>query len=163
MSFQRSSVSPGEREKYRTRSPAESEPPDLKRAKEEKQGNESDAEKSDQDLVVDVATEEALSPGQQNGDRTDGVRENGDVKVKTERPPSRSGSSSNRSTPSLKSKEVSFLFFFAVLSGSFWRDGKLGTKEKILTFSLVREQIEETSVVFVCFGIEKKVGKEEGK
>ncbi|KAK6631469.1 hypothetical protein RUM44_005996 [Polyplax serrata] len=101
----RSSVSPGEREKYRTRSPAESEPPDLKRAKEEKPGNESDAEKSDQDLVVDVATEEALSPGQQNGDRSDGVRENGDVKVKAERPPSRSGSSSNRSTPSLKSKE----------------------------------------------------------
>lgn len=99
-------MSPGEREKYRTRSPAESEPPDLKRAKEEKQGNESDAEKSDQDLVVDVATEEALSPGQQNGDRSDSVRENGDVKVKAERPPSRSGSSSNRSTPSLKSKEV---------------------------------------------------------
>lgn len=101
----RSSVSPGEREKYRTRSPTESEPPDLKRTKEEKPGNESDAEKSDQDLVVDVATEEALSPGQQNGDRGDGVRENGDVKVKSERPPSRSGSSSNRSTPSLKSKE----------------------------------------------------------
>lgn len=107
--MQRSSVSPGEREKYRTRSPTESEPPDLKRTKEEKPGNESDAEKSDQDLVVDVATEEALSPGQHNGDRGDGVRENGDVKVKSERPPSRSGSSSNRSTPSLKSKEVSFL------------------------------------------------------
>lgn len=59
-------------------------------------------------MVVDVATEEALSPGQHNGDRGDGVRENGDVKVKSERPPSRSGSSSNRSTPSLKSKEVSF-------------------------------------------------------
>ena len=59
---------------------------------------------------MDVATEEGLSPGQQNGDRNDGVRENGDVKVKTERPPSRSGSSSNRSTPSLKSKEVSRSF-----------------------------------------------------
>lgn len=70
-------------------------------------GTESDAEKSDADLVVDVATEEPLSPNvtasATNGDT---VRENGEVKIKAERPASRSGSSSNRSTPSLKSKEV---------------------------------------------------------
>jgi len=103
-------VSPAEREKYRPpRSPADSsETPELKRAKEEKPGTESDTEKSDADLVVDVANEEALSPATAavaaaNGDA---VRENGDSKGKAERPASRSGSSSNRSTPSLKSKEV---------------------------------------------------------
>lgn len=71
-------------------------------------GAESDAEKSDTDLVVDVANEEGLSPGAAAGSGTNGdaIRENGDVKVKIERPASQSGSSSNRSTPSLKSKEV---------------------------------------------------------
>lgn len=86
--------------------------PDLKRPKEEKlsirDGAESDGEKSDADLVVDVANEEGLSPGAAAGSGTNGdtIRENGDVKVKIERPASQSGSSSNRSTPSLKSKEV---------------------------------------------------------
>ncbi|XP_025162365.1 protein groucho isoform X3 [Harpegnathos saltator] len=92
---------------------------------------ESDAEKSDQDLVVDVANEiyvcsakqEASSP-HANGEHSD-PRENGTLEklgapghvgggptsgagsasVK-DRPPSRSGSSSARSTPSLKSKDV---------------------------------------------------------
>ncbi|CAL1678053.1 unnamed protein product [Lasius platythorax] len=85
---------------------------------------ESDAEKSDQDLVVDVANEEASSP-HANGEHSD-PRENGTLEklgapghvggpasgtgsasVK-DRPPSRSGSSSARSTPSLKSKDLGF-------------------------------------------------------
>ncbi|CAH2087584.1 unnamed protein product [Euphydryas editha] len=94
---QRRSVSPHEREqKYRPRSP-EPEALDAKRRKEEKVlghvslCSDSDAEKSDQDLVVDVANEEERgSPSvRTEGDRTD----NGP------RPPSRSGSSSSRSTP----------------------------------------------------------------
>ncbi|XP_077254891.1 TLE family member transcriptional corepressor groucho isoform X2 [Temnothorax americanus] len=111
------SVSPPE--KFRSRTPdLES---DSKRRKEEKLGHESDAEKSDQDLVVDVANE-ASSP-HANGEHSD-PRENGTLEklgapghvggpvsgagsasVK-DRPPSRSGSSSARSTPSLKSKDV---------------------------------------------------------
>ncbi|KAG6448900.1 protein groucho isoform X3 [Manduca sexta] len=89
----RRSVSPHEREqKYRPRSP-DPEPLDVKRRKEEKVlGHDSDAEKSDQDLVVDVANEEergSPSVRTEGGERT----ENGP------RPPSRSGSSSSRSTP----------------------------------------------------------------
>uniref|UniRef100_A0A2A4JGT2 Groucho/TLE N-terminal Q-rich domain-containing protein n=1 Tax=Heliothis virescens TaxID=7102 RepID=A0A2A4JGT2_HELVI len=89
----RRSVSPHEREqKYRPRSP-EPEALDVKRRKEEKVlGHDSDAEKSDQDLVVDVANEEergSPSVRTEGGERT----ENGP------RPPSRSGSSSSRSTP----------------------------------------------------------------
>ncbi|XP_028169545.1 protein groucho-like isoform X13 [Ostrinia furnacalis] len=97
--FQRRSVSPHEREqKYRPRSPAEPEALDAKRRKEEKVlshvslCSDSDAEKSDQDLVVDVANEEergSPSVRTEGGERT----ENGP------RPPSRSGSSSSRSTP----------------------------------------------------------------
>ncbi|XP_045512303.1 protein groucho-like isoform X8 [Pieris brassicae] len=97
MAQQRHSVSPHEREhKYRPRSPAEPEPLDAKRRKEDKVpvsvSSDSDAEKSDQDLVVDVANEEergSPSVRPQDGERT----ENGP------RPPSRSGSSSSRSTP----------------------------------------------------------------
>nr|CAD7265626.1 unnamed protein product [Timema shepardi] len=70
----------------------------------------SDGEKSDQDLVVDVANEDPTSP-HPNGEHPGDIRENGDKSgglgsVKSERPPSRSGSSSSRSTPSLKSKDV---------------------------------------------------------
>ncbi|XP_022129837.2 protein groucho isoform X9 [Pieris rapae] len=97
MAQQRHSVSPHEREhKYRPRSPTEPEPLDAKRRKEDKVpvsvSSDSDAEKSDQDLVVDVANEEergSPSVRPQDGERT----ENGP------RPPSRSGSSSSRSTP----------------------------------------------------------------
>ncbi|XP_029044338.1 protein groucho isoform X3 [Osmia bicornis bicornis] len=113
----RRSVSPPE--KFRSRTPdLESDP---KRRKEEKLGHDSDGEKSDQDLVVDVANEEAASP-HANGEHSD-PRENGTLEklgapghvgptsgagstsVK-DRPPSRSGSSSARSTPSLKSKDI---------------------------------------------------------
>ncbi|KAK9879188.1 hypothetical protein WA026_004035 [Henosepilachna vigintioctopunctata] len=98
------SVSPAE--KYRPRASPDVEH-DAKRRREEKLGHESDGEKSDQDLVVDVANET-------NGDHaplsnsTSEIRENGSTngdKVKMERPPSRSGSSSSRSTPSLKTKD----------------------------------------------------------
>ncbi|XP_066599106.1 protein groucho-like isoform X2 [Prorops nasuta] len=114
----RRSVSPPE--KFRTRTPDLEN--DSKRRKEEKLGHESDGEKSDQDLVVDVANEEGSSP-HANGEHSD-PRENGTLdklgapshiggptsgsgstSVK-DRPPSRSGSSSARSTPSLKSKDV---------------------------------------------------------
>ncbi|XP_072379987.1 protein groucho isoform X1 [Diabrotica undecimpunctata] len=104
------SVSPGDRDKYRSRSPTEVDT--VKRRKEDKLGHESDGEKSDQDLVVDVANEEASSP-HTNGEHvtlgnSSEIRENGSTngdKIKVERPPSRSGSSSSRSTPSLKSKD----------------------------------------------------------
>ncbi|XP_017875179.1 protein groucho isoform X7 [Ceratina calcarata] len=115
----RRSVSPPE--KFRSRTPdLETDP---KRRKEEKLGHDSDGEKSDQDLVVDVANEEASSP-HANGEHSD-PRENGTLEklgapghvgpisgtgsasVK-DRPPSRSGSSSARSTPSLKSKDLGF-------------------------------------------------------
>ncbi|XP_055931834.1 transducin-like enhancer protein 4 isoform X2 [Argiope bruennichi] len=111
---QRNSISPHDRDKPRSRSP------DLdiekKRRKEDKhdhsekggtwnelaalcfpnlQANEED--KSDQDLVVDISNEEPLSPP--NGEMS--PRENGTERgLKRERPPSRSGSSSSRSTPS---------------------------------------------------------------
>ncbi|XP_013140303.1 PREDICTED: protein groucho-like [Papilio polytes] len=88
----RNSISPGEREKYRTRSPAEPEHKKLK--KEEKDmGHE---------LVVDDASEEPTSP--HNG--APSPRENGLDKLqpKKEHPPHspRSGTSSNASTPSAK-------------------------------------------------------------
>ncbi|XP_050313205.1 protein groucho isoform X4 [Anthonomus grandis grandis] len=105
------SLSPGDRDKYRSRSSPDVDQA-VKRRKEDKLGHESDGEKSDQDLVVDVANEEAASP-HTNGDHVSlgnvgDIRENGSSsgdKIKTERPPSRSGSSSSRSTPSLKSKD----------------------------------------------------------
>ncbi|XP_037923023.1 protein groucho isoform X1 [Hermetia illucens] len=117
----RNSVSPAEREKYRTRSPLEIEN-DTKRRKEEKLTHESDGEKSDQDLVVDVANEMESPSPRPNGDHVslesrdrDSIGLNGDrsdkpggsnSKPSSERPPSRSGSSSSRSTPSLKTKDL---------------------------------------------------------
>ncbi|XP_012156971.1 protein groucho isoform X3 [Ceratitis capitata] len=113
----RNSVSPADREKYRTRSPLDIEN-DVKRRKDEKLDDEGD--KSDQDLVVDVANEmESHSPrpnGEHmsmegrdreslNGERLDKPGSSG-VKPPSERPPSRSGSSSSRSTPSLKTKDM---------------------------------------------------------
>ncbi|KAF6210653.1 hypothetical protein GE061_013760 [Apolygus lucorum] len=105
----RSPMSPAD--KYRPRSPE----PEAKRRKPEKlpTSHDSDGDKSDQELVVDVANEEGSSP-QQNGDLGGEIRENGSEKgsmlvsnIKVERPRSRSGScSSNRSTPSIKSKEM---------------------------------------------------------
>ncbi|KAK0161087.1 hypothetical protein PV327_009602 [Microctonus hyperodae] len=131
--LRRSSISPSE--KFRSRTPEHDN--DTKRRKEEKHGHDSDGEKSDQDLVVDVANEVA-SPHANGGDHTIDHRENGTLdKINVvsshhvgigggcssvtgntptsggsggttikERPPSRSGSSSARSTPSLKSKDT---------------------------------------------------------
>ncbi|XP_063592693.1 protein groucho-like isoform X6 [Penaeus indicus] len=87
----RNSSSPGEKYRPRSRTPDDH---DAKRRKEDK-GHDSDGEKSDQDLVVDVANEA-------NGDHRD-VRENGEKKP--ERPPSQS--SSSRSTPQLKHEKGS--------------------------------------------------------
>ncbi|XP_061719947.1 protein groucho-like [Cydia fagiglandana] len=88
----RNSISPGEREKYRTRSPAE---PDHKKLKKEEKD-------MGHELVVDDASEEPTSP--HNG--APSPRENGLDKLqpKKEHPPHspRSGTSSNASTPSAK-------------------------------------------------------------
>ncbi|GJQ88304.1 hypothetical protein Trydic_g3783 [Trypoxylus dichotomus] len=98
----RNSISPAEREKYRPRTPQE---PDHKKVKKEEKdlGHHSDGEKSDQDLVVDDASEDPVSPP--NG--TASPRENGIDKLsgKKEHPgphSPRSGTSSNASTPSTK-------------------------------------------------------------
>ncbi|GBP31611.1 Transducin-like enhancer protein 3-B [Eumeta japonica] len=92
LSRHRNSISPGEREKYRTRSPAE---PDHKKMKKEEKD-------MGHDLVVDDASEEPTSP--HNG--APSPRENGLDKLqpKKEHPPHspRSGTSSNASTPSAK-------------------------------------------------------------
>ncbi|KAL2725722.1 protein groucho-like isoform X2 [Vespula maculifrons] len=118
----RSSISPAEREKYsRPRStpdPQHHEHLHLKKMKKEQDkdiGHQSDGEKSDQDLVVDDASEGPTSPAA-NG--TTSPRENGLDKlgpssvplsgqVKKEVPPPspRSGTSSNASTPSAKKME----------------------------------------------------------
>ncbi|XP_047365694.1 transducin-like enhancer protein 4 isoform X8 [Vespa velutina] len=122
MHKQRSSISPAEREKYsRPRStpdPQHHEHLHLKKMKKEQDkdiGHQSDGEKSDQDLVVDDASEGPTSPAA-NG--TTSPRENGLDKlgpssvplsgqVKKEVPPPspRSGTSSNASTPSAKKME----------------------------------------------------------
>ncbi|GLV31694.1 groucho [Carabus blaptoides fortunei] len=98
----RNSISPAEREKYRPRTPQE---PEHKKVKKEEKdlGHQSDGEKSDQDLVVDDASEDPISP--RNG--TASPRENGIDKLSTKKehpgPHSpRSGTSSNASTPSTK-------------------------------------------------------------
>ncbi|XP_066944753.1 protein groucho isoform X8 [Macrobrachium rosenbergii] len=88
---------PGEKYRPRSRTPDDH---DAKRRKEDK-GHDSEGEKSDQDLVVDVANEDANTPPQANGDHRD-VRENGEKK--SDRPPSQS--SSSRSTPQLKHEKT---------------------------------------------------------
>ncbi|XP_043505876.1 protein groucho-like isoform X1 [Polistes fuscatus] len=122
LTFQRSSISPAEREKYNrprsTPDPQHHEHLHLKKMKKEQDkdiGHQSDGEKSDQDLVVDDASEGPTSPAA-NG--TTSPRENGLDKlgpssvplsgqVKKEVPPPspRSGTSSNASTPSAKKME----------------------------------------------------------
>ncbi|XP_053680139.1 protein groucho [Anopheles nili] len=114
----RNSVSPADREKYRPRSPLELEG-ETKRRKEEKLNHDSDGEKSDQDLVVDVANDTGSPSPRANGDHQsdrgdrDSIGLNGSdkagsssLKGANDRPPSRSGSSSSRSTPSLKTKDL---------------------------------------------------------
>ncbi|ETN65051.1 groucho protein (enhancer of split) [Anopheles darlingi] len=116
--LKRNSVSPADREKYRSRSPLELDG-EAKRRKEEKLNHESDGEKSDQDLVVDVANETGSPSPRPNGDHQsdrgdrDSIGLNGSdkagsssLKGANDRPPSRSGSSSSRSTPSLKTKDL---------------------------------------------------------
>ncbi|XP_077270389.1 protein groucho isoform X4 [Temnothorax americanus] len=116
----RNSISPAEREKYRPRSNPDPQHEHLlgKKLKKEQDkdiGHQSDGEKSDQDLVVDDASEGPTSPAA-NG--TASPRENGLDKlgpssvplsgqVKKEVPPPspRSGTSSNASTPSAKKME----------------------------------------------------------
>ncbi|XP_012056103.1 PREDICTED: protein groucho-1-like [Atta cephalotes] len=115
----RNSISPAEREKYRPRSTPDPQHEHLlgKKLKKEQDkdiGHQSDGEKSDQDLVVDDASEGPTSPAA-NG--TASPRENGLDKlgpsvamsgqVKKEVPPPspRSGTSSNASTPSAKKME----------------------------------------------------------
>ncbi|XP_022240695.1 transducin-like enhancer protein 4 [Limulus polyphemus] len=78
---QRISLSPHEKQRNRS--------PEMKRRREDKVDRTSDDEKSDQDLVVDMANEDSVSPNGQ-------PHENG---LKRELPISRSGSSSSRSTP----------------------------------------------------------------
>ncbi|XP_055635956.1 protein groucho isoform X3 [Toxorhynchites rutilus septentrionalis] len=114
----RSSVSPAEREKYRARSPLDLDN-EVKRRKEEKLNHENDGDKGEQDLIVDVANETGTPSPRPNGDHAslesrdrDSVGLNGDkagsssLKGANDRPPSRSGSSSSRSTPSLKTKDL---------------------------------------------------------
>jgi groucho len=96
-----------ESDRHRSRSPLDSAldgKSNNKKRRENNNGdkvdpNASEDERSDADLVVDVANEDPISPA--NGDVTS-PRENGsgDSRIKREnRPASRSGSSSNSSTP----------------------------------------------------------------
>jgi groucho len=101
---ERNSFSPhNERAHHRSRSPSDTDTKPKRRRETDKNDHGSEDEKSDQDLVVDVANEDPTSP--HNGDAS--PRDNGtDARIKRERPPSRSGSSSNSSTPlSTKPKE----------------------------------------------------------
>jgi len=109
---ERSSFSPHpEHTRHRSRTPeTDSKSKRRSRDTDKSDHNGSEDERSDQDLVVDVANEEPISPSPRNGDSS--PRENGtDVRIKRERlerPPSRSGSSSNSSTPlSTKTKDHS--------------------------------------------------------
>ncbi|XP_055693743.1 protein groucho-like isoform X1 [Lutzomyia longipalpis] len=110
---QRNSISPTDREKYRPRTPEERE---LKKVKKEEKdlGHQSDGEKSDQDLVVDDASESnpmSPVPNQHHSNGTASPRENGLMVKKLDHqdrvgPHSpRSGTSSNASTPSNKKLE----------------------------------------------------------
>ncbi|XP_055693745.1 protein groucho-like isoform X2 [Lutzomyia longipalpis] len=109
----RNSISPTDREKYRPRTPEERE---LKKVKKEEKdlGHQSDGEKSDQDLVVDDASESnpmSPVPNQHHSNGTASPRENGLMVKKLDHqdrvgPHSpRSGTSSNASTPSNKKLE----------------------------------------------------------
>ncbi|XP_076749093.1 protein groucho isoform X1 [Xylocopa sonorina] len=117
----RNSISPAEREKYsrpRSPDPQHHDHLPLKKMKKEQDkdlGHQSDGEKSDQDLVVDDASEGPNSP---TANGTSSPRENGldklgpssvplSSQVKKEVPPPspRSGTSSNASTPSAKKME----------------------------------------------------------
>ncbi|XP_070063662.1 protein groucho isoform X6 [Drosophila virilis] len=93
----RNSVSPADREKYRTRSPLDIEN-DSKRRKDEKLQESHSPRPNGEHVSMEVRDRESL-----NGERLDKPGGSG---IKQERPPSRSGSSSSRSTPSLKTKDM---------------------------------------------------------
>ncbi|XP_037949604.1 protein groucho isoform X3 [Teleopsis dalmanni] len=100
----RNSVSPADREKYRTRSPLDIEN-DSKRRKEEKLQvgiyvESHSPRPNGEHLSMEARDRESL-----NGERLDKPGSSG-VKPPNDRPPSRSGSSSSRSTPSLKTKDM---------------------------------------------------------
>ncbi|XP_053967898.1 protein groucho isoform X4 [Anastrepha obliqua] len=95
----RNSVSPADREKYRTRSPLDIEN-DVKRRKDEKLQESHSPRPNGEHMSMEARDRESL-----NGERLDKPGSSG-VKPPTERPPSRSGSSSSRSTPSLKTKDM---------------------------------------------------------
>ncbi|XP_013389373.1 transducin-like enhancer protein 4 isoform X3 [Lingula anatina] len=99
----RNSASPSDRDKYRNRSISPDRHESKKRRTTEDKGNESDGDKSDQDLVVDVANEDPVSP--LNGKRS--PRENGPDKPHKD--PSQgsphSDASSHASTSSSKHKD----------------------------------------------------------
>ncbi|XP_011188266.1 protein groucho isoform X5 [Zeugodacus cucurbitae] len=95
----RNSVSPADREKYRTRSPLDIEN-DSKRRKEEKLQEPHSPRPNGEHMSMEARDRESL-----NGERLDKPGSSG-VKPPNERPPSRSGSSSSRSTPSLKTKDM---------------------------------------------------------
>ncbi|CRL07169.1 CLUMA_CG020157, isoform A [Clunio marinus] len=116
----RNSVSPADRKEYRARSPLDVDIEAKRRKEDIKMNQESDGEKSDQDLVVDVANETGSSSPCPNGDHAesrdrDSIGLNGDKNSEkatnklnntNDRPLSRSGSSSSRSTPNLKTKDL---------------------------------------------------------
>ncbi|XP_018800924.1 PREDICTED: protein groucho isoform X5 [Bactrocera latifrons] len=95
----RNSVSPADREKYRTRSPLDIEN-DSKRRKDEKLQESHSPRPNGEHMSMEARDRESL-----NGERLDKPGSSG-VKPPNERPPSRSGSSSSRSTPSLKTKDM---------------------------------------------------------
>ncbi|XP_017468315.1 PREDICTED: protein groucho isoform X5 [Rhagoletis zephyria] len=95
----RNSVSPADREKYRTRSPLDIEN-DAKRRKDEKLQESHSPRPNGEHMSMEARDRESL-----NGERLDKPGSSG-VKPPTDRPPSRSGSSSSRSTPSLKTKDM---------------------------------------------------------
>ncbi|XP_037026604.1 protein groucho isoform X4 [Bradysia coprophila] len=96
------SVSPADREKYRPRSSPEMDN-DNKRRKEDKLTHESPSPRPNGDHAS-LESRDRDSIGL-NGDRPDKPG-GSNSKPSAERPPSRSGSSSSRSTPSLKTKDL---------------------------------------------------------
>ncbi|KAJ6219038.1 hypothetical protein RDWZM_004850, partial [Blomia tropicalis] len=108
----RNSISPNDREKFRTRSPPSptNDHHDIKKRKS-KEEKDSDGEKSDQELVVDVANEDGGMGSNSTTNGTSSPRENGNNgeknSIKKEFPSHspHSSISSNSSTPSSKHKE----------------------------------------------------------
>ncbi|XP_022668166.1 protein groucho-1-like isoform X2 [Varroa destructor] len=92
----RNSISPGEREKFRSSTRTPDIDNDLKKRKKEEK--DSDGEKSDQELVVDVANDDSVGPANGNGNASS-PRENGTADKVIKKEHSHSPHSSNSSTP----------------------------------------------------------------